>query len=838
MSPRTVALVLGILAMTTPARAYDWTQFNGNPQHSGNNTRETIIGSSNVASLVSIFQATLPAVCDGVPVYLDRVGTSSGARDLLFAATVAGDLVALDAHSGAIVWTKSNPAGTCKINNGSSTCYTTASPAIDPSRFFVYTYGLDGKVHKYRVGDGLEITDGGWPQTATLKPFDEKGSSNLATAVAADGTPYLYVCNGGYPGDNGDYQGHVTAINLASGVQRVFNAACSDEAVHFAEKPGTPDCAHVQTAIWARSGAVYDSVTNRLFVATGNGDYDGNSMGHDWGDSVLALNPNGTGISGKPLDAYTPANYQQLQDSDADLGSTAPAILPAPGFTGRLGLQSGKDATLRLIRLDDLSGHGAPGFTGGALQTIAVPQGGEVFSAPAVWKRSADGSTWVFVGNGSGTSALRLTASGSSASLSTQWTKASQPAFSPLVANGILFSAAGGIVRAVTPETGGILWSDSSSVGSIHWQSPVVANGILYLADGARHLTAWAPALSPVSISVDAHAPSGSSSNVNGVLDPGEVVQLAPAWRNFAEASAAPGGTLSQFTGPSGATYTLADSAAAYNAIAHAATGSCLGSPEGCYLVGVSDPAVRPSAHWDAGATETLAGGGSRRWTLHVGRTFTDVPPSETFYAAIEALIHQNVTMGCGTRTFCPLQTVTRGQIAAFLARSAFGGDAAVPAAGRVPGVGSYACRNGGVSLFSDVSATDPFCRHIHWLAAGGRSFGCTEAPSYASTWCPDSAISRGTLAEILARDLAGGNDTVPSSANNAGNGRAYDCTDGQPNFFSDVVDSDPLCRFVYFIWSRGVVDGYADQTYRPSTSVSRDQMAKFLVNALAPTPF
>ena len=123
-----------------------------------------------------------------------------------------------------------------------STCYTTSSPAIDPGRAFVYSYGLDGRVHKFAVADGTETTTGGWPQVATLKGFDEKGSSPLVFATARSGTTYLYSANGGYPGDAGDYQGHVTAINLSTGAQKVFNTQCSDQTVHFVTTPGTPDC--------------------------------------------------------------------------------------------------------------------------------------------------------------------------------------------------------------------------------------------------------------------------------------------------------------------------------------------------------------------------------------------------------------------------------------------------------------------------------------------------------------------------------------------------------------------------------------------------------------------
>ncbi|HET7451751.1 MAG TPA: S-layer homology domain-containing protein, partial [Thermoanaerobaculia bacterium] len=135
-------------------------------------------------------------------------------------------------------------------------------------------------------------------------------------------------------------------------------------------------------------------------------------------------------------------------------------------------------------------------------------------------------------------------------------------------------------------------------------------------------------------------------------------------------------------------------------------------------------------------------------------------------------------------------------------------------------------------SVFADVSTADQFCPAIHWLAAAGRSFQCNEQPVYGSTWCPNDAITRGSLAEILPRGLAPGDDAVPAAFSNPDTGRSYDCTDGKANAFSDVPDGSALCRYVYFLWANGVVDGFGDGTYRPSMAVPRDQMAKFLVNA------
>lgn len=162
--------------------AYDWLQFNGDASHSGNNIFEYKISVSNVGQLQMLFQVTLPGIADGSAVYLSNVKTTSGFRDLFFVTTRSGYITALDAHTGAILWSKQyGPAG-CLINNNQARnepCYTTSSPAIDPNRKFVYSYGLDGYVHKYAVGDGTEIQTGGWPELTTLKGYDEKGYPRL-----------------------------------------------------------------------------------------------------------------------------------------------------------------------------------------------------------------------------------------------------------------------------------------------------------------------------------------------------------------------------------------------------------------------------------------------------------------------------------------------------------------------------------------------------------------------------------------------------------------------------------------------------------------------------------
>src|SRR4029077_14246123 len=138
----------------------------------------TTINPSNVTTLHARYHVSLPSVADSAPTLLQSVSTASGTIDLLFLNTRDGRILAINAATGALVWSKRPATGPN---------YTTSSPAIDPSRQYVYAYALDGRVHKYLVGDGTEILTG-WPQVATLKPSVEKNSSALTIATATAGT--------------------------------------------------------------------------------------------------------------------------------------------------------------------------------------------------------------------------------------------------------------------------------------------------------------------------------------------------------------------------------------------------------------------------------------------------------------------------------------------------------------------------------------------------------------------------------------------------------------------------------------------------------------------------
>lgn len=464
-------------ATSLPASgSQDWVRFGFDAARSGVNPGETALMPNTVGRLHLLWQVHLPGVADSSPLLLHGLSLPDGStRDVLYATSRDGRLLAVDAASGAILWSH-QPAGP-KITH--------SSPVADPSRQYVYAYGLDGSLHKYRATDGMETTGGGWPVRITLMRDTEKESSALNIANG-----YVYVTTSGYLGDAPPYQGHVVAVALADASTHVWNSLCSD--VH--RLLAASDCQVEQSGIWARGGAIVDPVTGNIFVTTGNGPYDANNGGHNFGDSIIELTGDGTRV----LDSYTPATHEQLNFTDQDLGSVAPGLLPTiPGSTTpSLLVQGGKDAIVRLLNRQNLSGAGGPGHIGGELQSIQLGCG--VYVQPAVWSETSasGGAVWVIVATRCALQAFRVvTDSGGTTRLRQAWT-ADVSATSPVIAGGVLFVASNRGVLALDPHTGNRLWSSQQTsagggIGGIHWESPIVIGGRLYCTDENGQLSAY-----------------------------------------------------------------------------------------------------------------------------------------------------------------------------------------------------------------------------------------------------------------------------------------------------------------------------------------------------------
>lgn len=115
---------------------------------------------------------------------------------------------------------------------------------------------------------------------------------------------------------------------------------------------------------------------------------------------------------------------------------------------------------------------------------------------------------------------------------------------------------------------------------------------------------------------------------------------------------------------------------------------------------------------------------------------FDDVPPSNIFYDDIEWLRAEGITKGCNppaNTMFCPDRSVTRGEMAAFLARAL---DLAEPVTD---------------NWFTDDDASI-FEADIDKIAEAGITLGCN--PPINDRFCPDHRVTRQQMASFLTRTL------------------------------------------------------------------------------------
>lgn len=438
--PSAVTTSSGSVARGTPDG--DWTTFDYDAQRSGVGPARTGITAAAAPHLARR-AIHIDGVADSAPIQLHALRVRGRVRDVAIVTTTYGRTIAFDPGTGAKLW-EFAPADIRSYQGGSRV--TVASPAADPNRRYVYAASPDGLIHKLSIATGRQA----WSSRITFDPRREKieGALNISG-------PYVIATTGGYYGDQPVYQGHVALLSRASGrVVHVFNALCSDRR-RLIDPPSS--CPASDAAIWARAGAIVEPRTGRLIVATGNGPFNGAT---EWGDSALVLSPDARRI----LHTWTPRDQARLNATDTDLGSSAPALLP-----GGLAVQGGKSGELALL---DLARQGIGG-TGGELQTLPSPGGGEVLTAPAV---SGDR---VFIADDSGTAAYVLRG----VRLHLAWQNG-DAGTSPVLAGGLLYiyDERAGALRVLRPATGATVATLPAARG--HWSSPVVVGGRVILPVG------------------------------------------------------------------------------------------------------------------------------------------------------------------------------------------------------------------------------------------------------------------------------------------------------------------------------------------------------------------
>lgn len=464
--------------IAVPPKDTAWLTFGGDPAHASANVEEHVINPSSVGRLHRLWRVELPDLADERPVLASNLLMPDGKHhDVLYVTTDKGTLMALDARTGLRFW-----AATPKSDNPK---YTKSTPAIDQAEEFVYSYGLDGKVHRFKTATGQEMQGNGWPVKVTLMPLSEKVSAALNLV-----DDYLYVTTASFSGDAPPYQGHVVTVNVKTGATHVFNSLCNDH-THLMS---LNECRGNGGGIWGRPGVVQDPTTGYVFFTVSDGYFTANHKGADWGDSVIETTPDG----GTVIDSYTPDNYATEAFQNRDIGSTAPTMLPAipQSTTPYLAVQAGKEGLLRLLNRLNLSGHGGPAHVGGELQTVQLPDLCPTLAQPVAWQDPRGGGVWVIVATLCHMDAYRVvTAPDGATRLQSAWHLGVQ-ATSPIVAGGVLFVASNQDLLALDPRTGHQLWSSATpsaggTIDHVHWESPLVTGGRVYCTDEADYLSAY-----------------------------------------------------------------------------------------------------------------------------------------------------------------------------------------------------------------------------------------------------------------------------------------------------------------------------------------------------------
>ena len=174
---------------------------------------------------------------------------------------------------------------------------------------------------------------------------------------------------------------------------------------------------------------------------------------------------------------------------------------------------------------------------------------------------------------------------------------------------------------------------------------------------------------------------------------------------------------------------------------------------------------------------------------------FADVDPQSVHAADIDALLAASITAGCSSQPlrFCPMEAVTRAQMASLLVRAL-----ELPTA--VP------------SGFADVDPQSVHAADVDALLAAGITAGCSSQPL---RFCPMEAVTRAQMASLLVRALE-----LPTAV---------------PSGFADVDPQSVHAADVDALLAAGITAGCSSQPLRfcPMEAVTRAQMASFLVRAL-----
>jgi hypothetical protein len=375
--------------------------YHNNLSRDGTNQKEYALTPSNVAT--ATFGKRFSCAVDGAiyaqPLWVPKVTIGGGTHNVVLVATMRDSIYVFDADSSPCVkyWNKQYlPAGeTWGDSNdvGSSDIFTDigilGTPVLDPSSHTVYFVTKSKtnpggvyrqRLHAVSLTDGSERTNSPVAIDSTLAVSGtcEGGSTVAFSPLRENQRPGLALINGivyvawASHGDVDQYHGWVVGFNPTS---------LARTAVWNSTPNRLSSVSYCRGGIWMSGGAPAADTANNIYLMTGNGGFDANTGGSNYGDSYVKLT---TGLA--VSDYFTPHDQSNLDGSDADVGSGGTALLidQTTGPIAHLMVGAGKSGVFYVLNRDNM-GH----FTStdsAAVQTWT--SNGRSFSTPAFWNNS------------------------------------------------------------------------------------------------------------------------------------------------------------------------------------------------------------------------------------------------------------------------------------------------------------------------------------------------------------------------------------------------------------------------------------------------------------------
>lgn len=337
-----IFIAAGALALAATAAAGDWLRFGGDAQVTNDvpSASAPDFRISTASQLQVRWASSLDGPIIASPLYAENVTVGGRPENVVYAATQAGSVYAVDATTGAVLWQRQLGTETSSCDEaqaGVDAVYGIASTGvIDRTRNALYVIGGTGLLYGLDLGTGQSLP--GWPLQVIAEPTGEYVWGGLTLVGNRLYVPVSSYCD--EPAANGDFaDGRLDAVDVDS----------ASVVGSFQVVPADDDLG----GIWGWGGASVDPITGNLWVATGNSYmYDPScgciSQTAGYAESVVELDQNLNVIaSNRPSDIPG-------ENVDADFGST-PLLFQPPGCPPYAAAYA-KNGQLYVWRRDDLAG--------------------------------------------------------------------------------------------------------------------------------------------------------------------------------------------------------------------------------------------------------------------------------------------------------------------------------------------------------------------------------------------------------------------------------------------------------------------------------------------------